>query len=95
METNSELMKSDIHRAVRPSRIPYVPVVKALILTHLLRPLRRCVRMHAAAQAHVLEFCTFAVRIIQTSRDTLLLACSPVLLGCTIVEFTKITVKYV
>ena len=41
---------------------------RVLILTYSLRPLRLCVRMHAAAQAHVLEFCTFGVRIIQTSR---------------------------
>ena len=66
-----------------------------LILTPGLRPLRPGVRMHAAAQAHVLEFCTFGVRIIQTSRGTLLLACSPVLLGCRIAEFSKTTVSYV
>ena len=42
--------------------------LRVLILTRALgRPSAR-VRMHAAAEAHVLEFCTFGVRIIQTSR---------------------------
>ena len=42
--------------------------LRVLILTRALRALRNRVRMHAAAEAHVLEFCTFGVRIIQTSR---------------------------
>ena len=58
---------------MRPSRIGYTlhirsTTLRVLILTPALRALRAGVRMHAAAQAHVLEFCTFGVRIIQTSR---------------------------
>ena len=53
-----------------PARAVYLTYTyfRVLILTYSLRPLRLYVRMHAAGQAHVLEFCTFGVRIIQTSR---------------------------